>query len=113
MMDDGLGNDWDDAPANPTLGDICFETADEDHVRRERAKARELRASQWWRNERGKGVCYYCHRHFPPKDLTMDHIVPIIRGGFSRRGNVVPCCKECNNKKKYLVPVEWHRDENS
>lgn len=37
----------------------------------------------------------------------MDHIVPIIRGGMSRKGNVVPCCKTCNDKKKYLLPVEW------
>ncbi|MBQ9447564.1 MAG: HNH endonuclease, partial [Victivallales bacterium] len=44
---------------------------------------------------------------FPPKELTMDHIVPIIRGGFTRKGNVVPCCKECNNKKKYMLPIEW------
>jgi hypothetical protein len=20
---------------------------------------------------------------------------------------VVPCCKECNNRKKYLLPMEW------
>jgi 5-methylcytosine-specific restriction endonuclease McrA len=37
----------------------------------------------------------------------MDHVVPLIRGGRSRRGNVVPACKECNNKKKSLLPVEW------
>jgi 5-methylcytosine-specific restriction endonuclease McrA len=37
----------------------------------------------------------------------MDHIVPLIRGGRSRRGNVVPACKDCNNKKKSLLPVEW------
>ena len=55
----------------------------------------------------GRGVCYYCKRRFPPKELTMDHIVPIIRGGFTRKGNVVPCCKECNNKKKYMLPIEW------
>ena len=53
------------------------------------------------------GVCYYCKRRVPPKELTMDHIVPIIRGGFTRKGNVVPCCKECNNKKKYMLPIEW------
>jgi 5-methylcytosine-specific restriction endonuclease McrA len=39
--------------------------------------------------------------------LSMDHIVPIIRGGKTTKGNVVPVCKECNNKKKYLLPVEW------
>lgn len=84
-----------------------FDTADEEHIRREKAKAREMRQSQWWKNECGRGVCYYCKRRIPPKELTMDHIVPIIRGGFTRKGNVVPCCKDCNNKKKYMLPIEW------
>ena len=42
-----------------------------------------------------------------PRDLTMDHIVPVIRGGKSTKGNLVPVCKECNDKKKYLLPIEW------
>lgn len=37
----------------------------------------------------------------------MDHIVPIIRGGRSTKGNVVAACKACNTKKKYLLPMEW------
>jgi len=37
----------------------------------------------------------------------MDHIVPMSRGGKSTRGNVVPACKACNNKKKYMLPIEW------
>lgn len=37
----------------------------------------------------------------------MDHVVSLGRGGTSRKGNIVPACKECNNKKKYLLPVEW------
>jgi 5-methylcytosine-specific restriction endonuclease McrA len=37
----------------------------------------------------------------------MDHIVPIIRGGKASKNNVVPACKECNSKKKYLLPLEW------
>jgi 5-methylcytosine-specific restriction endonuclease McrA len=44
---------------------------------------------------------------FPPEELTLDHLVPVIRGGKSSRGNVVPACKECNNRKKYLLPLEW------
>jgi len=76
-------------------------------LKRERAKARELRQSQWWKRKRSEGVCSFCKRRFPPKELTMDHIVPLIRGGKSTKGNLVPCCKECNNKKKYLLPVEW------
>jgi 5-methylcytosine-specific restriction endonuclease McrA len=37
----------------------------------------------------------------------MDHIVPIIRGGKSTKRNIVIACKECNNKKKYMLPIEW------
>lgn len=79
----------------------------EEDIKREKARARELRSSQWWKNKQGKGVCYYCGKRFKPSELTMDHIVPIIRGGKSAKGNIVPCCKECNNKKKYMLPMEW------
>ena len=79
----------------------------EQEIRREKDKAREIRKSQWWKNRIAKGVCHWCGAVFPPSDLTMDHIVPIVRGGKSSRGNLVPSCKECNNKKKYLLPMEW------
>ncbi len=38
----------------------------------------------------------------------MDHVVPLGRGGTSSRGNVVPSCKDCNTRKKHLLPIEWH-----
>lgn len=76
-------------------------------VEREKAKARALRKTQWWQRQIAKGVCYYCGTDIQPEELTMDHVVPIIRGGRSTRGNVVPACKTCNNKKKYLLPLEW------
>jgi 5-methylcytosine-specific restriction endonuclease McrA len=80
---------------------------DPEDLRRERSKARALRESQWWKRRLARGICYYCHRPAAPKALTMDHIVPISRGGKSTKGNVVPCCKECNNAKKQLLPMEW------
>jgi len=79
----------------------------EEDIRRERRKAREMRQSQWWKRKCAKGTCHYCHRSTPPKELTMDHIVPIARGGKTTKGNVVPCCKACNNQKKQLLPMEW------
>jgi 5-methylcytosine-specific restriction endonuclease McrA len=87
--------------------DYFISQATDEELKRERAKARELRQSQWWKRKRGEGVCYYCRRKFPPRDLTMDHVVPLIRGGKSTKGNSVPACKGCNNKKKYMLPVEW------
>jgi len=79
---------------------------DNQHVAREKLKARSLRKTQWWQNRIAPGLCHYCKKKFPPKDLTMDHIVPLSRGGKSTKGNVVACCKECNTKKKYLTPSE-------
>jgi 5-methylcytosine-specific restriction enzyme A len=79
----------------------------EAEIRREREKARVLRKSRWWHQKLAKGECHYCGRRFPPAELTMDHVVPLIRGGRTTKGNVVPVCKECNTKKKYLLPMEW------
>ena len=76
-------------------------------LKRERHRARELRESQWWKRRLAKGICHYCNRLTPPKELTMDHIIPVSRGGKSTKGNVVPCCKTCNNTKKQLLPMEW------
>jgi 5-methylcytosine-specific restriction endonuclease McrA len=80
---------------------------DPEVLERERARARDLRQSQWWKRKLGPGVCYYCRRRVGRAALTMDHIVPLGRGGRSVRGNVVPACKDCNTRKKSLVPVEW------
>jgi len=55
----------------------------------------------------GKGVCYYCRQRVDPGKLTMDHVVPLTRGGKSTKGNLVAACKDCNNRKKYLLPIEW------
>lgn len=82
-------------------------TVSEAELRRERERARALRATAWWKRRIAEGRCYYCEREVGSRGLTMDHIVPLVRGGRSRRGNVVPACKACNSKKKSLLPVEW------
>ncbi|MEI6208621.1 MAG: HNH endonuclease [Desulfuromonadales bacterium] len=78
-------------------------------IRREREKSRVLRKSRWWQNRLARGRCHYCGERFAPGDLTMDHLVPISRGGKASHNNVVPSCKECNSRKKYLLPVEWEQ----
>jgi len=82
-------------------------TVDEKDIRREKEKARHLRRTHWWYKKIQKGICHYCHCQVGQKQLTMDHVVPLSRGGKSKKGNIVPACKECNNKKKYLLPIEW------
>ena len=84
---------------------VSFE-ADPVHIAKEREKARALRKSAWWQRRVQRGVCAYCGRQVGAKALTMDHIVPVARGGRSVRGNVAASCKECNNRKKLLTPAE-------
>ncbi|MBN2125894.1 MAG: HNH endonuclease [Deltaproteobacteria bacterium] len=84
-----------------------YEYVSEEEIRREKDKARRMRRSAWWMRKIQPGLCHYCHREVGRDNLTMDHVVPLSRGGKSAKGNIVPACKECNNKKKYLLPIEW------
>ncbi len=84
-----------------------YEGMSEQEIRQEKEKARHLRRSSWWMRKIQRGVCYYCNSEVGKAHLTMDHVVPLSRGGKSKKGNIVPACKACNNKKKYLLPIEW------
>jgi 5-methylcytosine-specific restriction endonuclease McrA len=87
--------------------DVFILEISEGEMKREREKSRELRKSRWWKNRLALGRCHYCGGNFAPEELTMDHLVPVSRGGKASRNNVVPACKECNSRKKYLLPIEW------
>lgn len=81
-------------------------TADKKHIAKEREKARKLKRSQWWLDKLNQGLCHYCGQKFQSRELTMDHVVPVARGGTSTPGNIVPACKGCNASKKLTTPVE-------
>jgi 5-methylcytosine-specific restriction protein A len=89
-----------------TFSEVFYSPADPAHLKRERAKARELRQSQWWKQKLGQGICHYCEKKFSKEELTMDHVLPVGRGGHSTKGNVVVCCKDCNSTKKHHTPAE-------
>ncbi|MCI5222467.1 MAG: HNH endonuclease [Candidatus Electrothrix sp. AR4] len=77
---------------------------DDSEIKAERRKARELRKTRWWQQKTASGICHYCGRKVTFKELTMDHIIPLSRGGRSTKANLVPCCKECNTAKKADLP---------
>jgi 5-methylcytosine-specific restriction protein A len=84
-----------------------FLTPDPEAQKRERNKAREIRASAWWKGQVGRGTCHYCKKSVPPNQLTMDHKTPVMRGGKSNKHNLVPACKSCNNEKQNKTLGEW------
>jgi 5-methylcytosine-specific restriction enzyme A len=85
----------------------AIDSIDEALIKVERSKARELRKSRWWQQKTSTGTCWYCGQKVGYHNLSMDHVIPLARGGRSTKDNLVPSCKECNNKKKSLLPVEW------
>lgn len=89
------------------MEDSEFDGLDDAARRTERAKARELRKSRWWQQKTARGRCYFCAKKVAYKDLSMDHLVPLARGGRSTKNNLVPACKDCNNRKKSMMPLEW------
>lgn len=76
------------------------------HIKTEKLKARKLRQSRWWNQICQSAICYYCSNKLDPDAVTMDHVVPLSRGGKSNKGNIVVACKPCNTKKRDFTAAE-------
>jgi 5-methylcytosine-specific restriction endonuclease McrA len=44
-------------------------------------------------------VCQYCYSQFPQTKLTLDHVLPISKGGKTSWENIVSACGPCNSRK--------------
>lgn len=57
---------------------------------------------------RDRQVCAYCGAHCYESDLTVEHIIPVSRGGRHEWTNVVTACRSCNTRKGNRRPEEAH-----
>ena len=55
----------------------------------------------------GNRCTYEPVRHCSPGKLTVDHIIPLSRGGRHTPRNLAPACLSCNCAKKNKTPEEW------
>lgn len=82
------------------------------HDANKRAKRREatvgdpgVTPEQWAAiKARFEHCCAYCFR---PGRLTMDHMLPIARGGRHEPENIAPACLPCNSAKQARTPSEF------
>lgn len=49
-------------------------------------------------------TCQYCGEHLTPKQLTLDHVVPVSHQGPKSWTNVVAACRDCNQRKANRTP---------
>lgn len=85
--------------------------ADRRHRRRAREKAVQvtLTPDEWdailaWHSSPEGTRCAYCFSVCTP---TLDHIVPVSKGGPHAADNVVPACRPCNSSKGAKELAAW------
>jgi 5-methylcytosine-specific restriction endonuclease McrA len=71
---------------------------------RKRARVREVggdfSASEWEDVKRKYNyTCLCCGATEPDTQLTIDHVVPISKGGPNSKENIQPLCLSCNSRK--------------
>jgi 5-methylcytosine-specific restriction endonuclease McrA len=55
---------------------------------------------------RDSHLCLYCGEAFPERELSRDHVTPVIQGGQDVWSNVVTACRRCNNHKAGQTPEQ-------
>ncbi len=64
------------------------------------AKRRAKLLGRWKRQQK---PCAYCGDHAD----TVDHVMPLVRGGTNYEGNLIPACRRCNSSKSGKTVIEW------
>jgi len=52
-------------------------------------------------------TCAYCGRELTNKTVTVDHKIPLSRGGRNDIQNIAPACLSCNSSKHAKTPEEF------
>jgi 5-methylcytosine-specific restriction endonuclease McrA len=51
--------------------------------------------------------CVYCASPLDAAGATLDHVIPVSRGGSHAPGNLVIACHRCNQLKGDALPLEF------
>lgn len=60
--------------------------------------------------EKYGGRCAYCGEPIEYKEMQLDHMEPLAKGGADNEANYMPACRTCNHYKSTLT-VEQFREQ--
>jgi hypothetical protein len=62
--------------------------------------------------ERDGGECVWCRRPLAPgdRDLSLDHLIPRLKGGPAWPENELASCRPCNRRRGHIAPAAWLED---
>ncbi|MFA6076351.1 MAG: HNH endonuclease [Negativicutes bacterium] len=77
-----------------------------------RAKILNAKGSHTWRDilhilKQQNGICYYCKCDISGGKHTVDHYIPLSKGGANSPDNLVMACSKCNSSKRAKMPEEF------
>ena len=52
-------------------------------------------------------ICRYCGQQLNSKSATVDHLIPLDRGGLSNEDNFGLACSDCNYAKANMTEEEY------
>lgn len=84
-------------------------------VRHGRLSGRSRKPTRDAITERQRNRCHYCQRvmnptqpdHSDPLAASLDHVIPLGRGGTDDEANLVVACVSCNARKDDYLPWEF------
>ena len=97
-----------DPTAQEAIGNVMRETRPRiKGARRRKALSKEMRAQVY---AMYGGHCAYCGKKIEIREMQVDHIPPIHRGGVNETSNYRPACRQCNFYKSTLT-IEDFREQ--
>lgn len=84
-----------------------------DHARRAKKRGTSIGSRDEYRDfvqhakEAKRIKCYWCKKAIPKGKRTIDHIVPIAKGGADHVHNLCVACPTCNYSKNDKTPEQW------